>query len=400
MTPLSSRSKRWLWAGAYVAFWTVLALLTSVETYVMQQKWDKPIAWTLALRRSFEEIYAGGVLVLGVLWFCNRFPLEPGNFWRWLLRHLGVFALFSVSYVALVSWLWSGQISVQTGEILRFWDLFQKLGASCTLSNVFHYWIVVLGHLGWQYYRRYRERERQASALATELVQARLQALRMQLNPHFLFNTLNTVLALIHESPESADRMLVRLSQLLRRTLDCGDTQEVPLREEIQFLKLYLEIEQMRFPDRLTVSYDIPKKTEELLVPQLILQPLVENALRHGILPREEAGRITISARVRDSALELAVRDNGIGLRDGAARPPREGIGLSNVRSRLAHLYGSAQQFTVGNAEGGGVQAIISIPCCTVPKSQGPRVVVLPEGETEGALEAVPAPVSAKPNCC
>jgi two-component system, LytTR family, sensor kinase len=400
MGSLSSKSKRWLWAGGYVAFWTALVLLTSAETYVMQQRLDKPIAWSLALRRSSEEVYTFAVLVLGILWFCHRFPLEPGKFWRWFARHMGVFAVFAASYVAIVSWLLTGQRSVQTGQILHFGEALQRLALTCTLSNVVHYWIVVVADLGWQYYKRYRERERQASALATELVQARLQALRMQLNPHFLFNTLNTVLALIHERPEAADRMLVRLSQLLRRTLDCADTQEVPLREEIQFLKLYLEIEEMRFPDRLTVTFDIPKKTEGLLVPQLILQPLVENALRHGILPREEAGRITISARVQDSTLELAVRDSGIGLRDGAASPLRDGIGLSNVRSRLSHLYGSAQQFAVRNAERGGAEAVISIPCCTMPKSQGPQVIVVPGGEAQRELEPLPAAVSAKPNCC
>jgi len=306
-----------------------------------------------------------------------------------------------VAHVAFVSCLEAGERSVQTGQILTFDYLFGKLLVSYTLSNIFKYWIVVLGYLGWHYYKAYRERERQAAALATELVQARLQALRMQINPHFLFNTLNTISALIHENPDAADRMVVRLSELLRRTLDRGEVQEVPLREELEFLRSYLEIEQMRFADRLTVRFDIEPKTNELLVPHLILQPLVENALRHGILPREEPGRVEICARVVEGQhLELKVCDNGNGLSPANSTPEREGIGLKNVRSRLAQLYGGAQEFTVGNTSGGGVEARIRIPCCTIPRSRVPQVVVMSASEASAAGVPLPAAASAKPNCC
>ncbi len=400
MSPDPFRKKRWLLAAAYVGFWTVLMLLMTVETYIMQQKWDKPIPWALSLRRSAEEVYTFAVLVVGVLWLARRIRFETGRFWRWFLPHVAGWAVFSISYVAIVSWLLAGQKSVQTEKVLGFSEAFQKIAVTCTVSNLFKYWIIVLGYLGWQYYRRYRERERQAAALATELVQARLQALRMQLNPHFLFNTLNTVLALVHENPEAAERMLIRLSQLLRRTLDQSETAEVPLRREIEFLKTYLEIEQMRFPDRLTVDFHIPEAMEDLLVPELILQPVVENALRHGILPREEPGRIEIAARTQDGVLELSVRNNGAPLPDGADGPLREGIGLRNVRSRLSHLYGTAQQFTLRNAPAGGVEALIKVPCCTIPRSQAPRVLVVSKAAPEQELESIPAAVSAKPNCC
>ena len=196
--------------------------------------------------------------------------------------------------------------------------------------------------------------------------------------------------------------MVVRLSELLRRTLDRGDVQEVPLREEIEFLKSYLEIEQMRFPDRLTVTFDIQPETNELLVPHLILQPLVENALRHGIMPREEPGRVEISAAIiGGDTLELKVWNNGNGLSDPSAPSDthREGIGLKNVRSRLAQLYGGAQEFTLGNASGGGVEARIRIPCCTIPRSQAPRVVVMSETEAAKAGLSLPT-AAAKPKCC
>ena len=384
----------------YVGVWVVLGVLAAVEVFIAQQLWDKPITWTLAFRRSFKEILAYAVCTLAILWLCGRVRPEAGRRARWFLVHMLGALVFSIAHVAFVSWLEAGERSVQTGELLTFNYLFGKLLISYTLSNILKYWIIVLGYLGWHYYKAYRERERQTAALATELVQARLQALRMQINPHFLFNTLNTISALIHENPDAADRMIVRLSELLRRTLDRGDVQEVPLREELEFLRSYLEIEQMRFPDRLTVTFDIEPKAQDLLVPHLILQPLVENALRHGILPREEAGRVEISARVADGRhLELKVRDNGNGLLAANGGPGREGIGLQNIRSRLAQLYGAAQQLEIGNASAGGVEARVRIPCRTIPQSQAPRLAVMSATEAGAAGLSLPTAASAKTNC-
>jgi two-component system, LytTR family, sensor kinase len=385
----------------YVGVWIVLGLLMAAEVFIAQQVWDKPITWALALRRSFKEMLAYAICTLAVLWLCGRVRHEAGRRARWFMVHMLGALAFSVTHVAFVSWLEAGERSVQTGQILTFEYLFRNLLMSYTLSNIFKYWILVLGYLGWHYYQAYRDRERQASALATELVQARLQALRMQINPHFLFNTLNTISALIHENPDAADRMIVRLSELLRRTLDRGDVQEVPLREELEFLRLYLGIEQMRFPDRLTVTFDIEPKTQDWLVPHLILQPLVENALRHGILPREEAGRVEISAHLVDGQhLELKVRDNGNGLRDANGSPGRQGIGLQNIRARLTQLYGDAQKFEIANAATGGVEARIVIPCCEIPRSQAPRVVVMSATEAGAAGLSLPTSASAKSNCC
>jgi two-component sensor histidine kinase len=398
------RSKQ---VALYLGVWVVLGGLATVELYIAQLLWDKPVAWAVAFSRAGKEMLAYALCTLAVLWVCGRLRFETGRRARWFLLHMLGALAFSVTHVAFTSWLEAGEISVQTGQVLTFKYLFGKLLISYTLSNLFKYWIVVLGYLGWHYYKAYRERERQASALATELVQARLQALRMQINPHFLFNTLNTISALIHENPDAADRMIVRLSELLRRTLDRGDVQEVPLREELDFLRSYLEIEQMRFPDRLTVTFDIEPKTNELLVPHLILQPLVENALRHGIMPREEPGRVAISAAITGGdTLELKVWNNGNNLSDPSdlSNPsddrPREGIGLKNVRSRLAQLYGGAQEFTLGNVAGGGVEARIRIPCCTIPRSQAPRVVVMSETEAAQAGLSLPTAASAKPKCC
>jgi len=187
----------------------------------------------------------------------------------------------------------------------------------------------------------------------------------MQLNPHFLFNTLHTISALIHENPEDADRIVARLSELLRVSLEQSDTQEVPLRQELSFLERYLQIEQTRFQDRLAVEMEVEPGLDHVLVPSLILQPLVENAIRHGIEPREDTGRVKIAARRLDGMLELKVSDNGPGLSESEIAPNREGVGLSNTRSRLSHLYGANHRFDLTPASGGGLEARLLIPCRT-----------------------------------
>jgi two-component system, LytTR family, sensor kinase len=381
--------------GLYLGFWLVLGLFSSFEVYIAQQLWDKPIALTLAFRRSYEEALSYAVCVAGALWFCSRPNLQSMRRRTWILTHTGAALVFSFAHVVVLAWIEAGERSVQTGDVLTFRYLFKRFLMYYTLSDFLKYWIVILGHLGWRYYLAYRERERQAASLTTELVQARLQALRMQINPHFLFNTFNTISALIRENPEAADRVVVRLGELLRRTLDRGEVQEVPLREEIAFLRGYLEIELMRFGDRLTVDFDMDPNSTELLVPHLILQPLVENALRHGILPREEAGRVEIGSRLlEDGRLELRVLDDGNGLPaavDGAAR---EGIGLRNVQSRLAQLYGDAHEFRIYNAPGAGVEVRLIIPSRVGADFRGPGEVPV---VAPTASYGEPAPVSALP---
>jgi LytS/YehU family sensor histidine kinase len=207
-------------------------------------------------------------------------------------------------------------------------------------------------------WRRLREREVHASRLEAQLARAQLAALRMQLHPHFLFNTLQAISVLTVENPRSAQHMLTLLGDLLRAVLEGGDQQEVPLADEVHFVRRYLEIEQVRFGDRLDVRFDIPPDAGELLVPGFILQPLVENAIRHGVAPRAAAGRIEIEARAQGGTLELAVRDNGAGVAPGA----EDGVGLSTTRARLEKLYGTAQRFVLRPRDGGGTEAMIAMP--------------------------------------
>lgn len=224
--------------------------------------------------------------------------------------------------------------------------------------NVPIYWVIVSVVHALTYYRRSQERERRAMELEGRLSEAKLQSLRMQLHPHFLFNTLNAIATLVHKDAHAADEMIGNLSELLRATLDTAQ-QEVPLRQELAFLDRYLEIQQVRFGDRLRIERSIDAAALDGSVPTLILQPLVENAIRHGIEPQPGAGLVSIKADVKDHQLQLEVGDNGKGF-DGS-KPP-EGIGLANTRARLQALYGSAARLVIQSGADGGCVVQLQLP--------------------------------------
>ena len=229
--------------------------------------------------------------------------------------------------------------------------------------DVLVYWSLVGVCQAITNFRGSQERERRAAELEARLTSAKLQALRMQLNPHFLFNTLNSIATLVYVNPRAADEMLADLSELLRRSLDSMEEQEISLAQELEFIKAYLSIEQKRFGERLRVEHNVPDELKKALVPALILQPLVENAIRHGIEPRRGPGLISIEARQEDKQLHLIVRDNGRGLPPaGPDNSERRGIGLRNTHARLQGLYGPNQQFNFGRAEPEGCQIDIHLP--------------------------------------
>ena len=211
--------------------------------------------------------------------------------------------------------------------------------------------------------RSSQERERRAAELEASLTSAKLQALRMQINPHFLFNTLNSIAALVYVNPRAADEMLGDLSELLRRSLDSMEEQEIPLAQELEFIGAYLSIEQKRFGERLRLEQSVPDELMRALVPALILQPLVENAIRHGIEPRRGPGLISIEAKQVDQQLHLMVQDNGRGLPGADLNSSeRRGIGLANTQARLQGLYGQDQSFSFGKAEPQGCRVDIQLP--------------------------------------
>jgi two-component sensor histidine kinase len=222
------------------------------------------------------------------------------------------------------------------------------------------YWIIVSIVHAFTYYRRSQERERKAIELENRLTQARLQALRMQLHPHFLFNTLHAISTLVYKDPKAADEMIANLSELLRATLEASDQPEIPLRRELELLDRYLEVQQVRFGDRLQIEKEIDSSTLDAGVPTLILQPLVENAIKHGLEPRPGPGRITIHAHKNGTALHLRVRDNGNGIQPATNKPA--GIGLANTKARLQELYGAQSRLTLNTPTDGGCSVELEIP--------------------------------------
>ena len=219
--------------------------------------------------------------------------------------------------------------------------------------------VAAVGH-GIHYYTKYRDRDLRASRLETQLAQAQLQVLRMQLQPHFLFNTLHTISALMHTDLRSADRMLALLGDLLRESLERVGAQEVTLKQEMEFVDRYIEIERTRFRDRLSVARSVDPALLDAYVPNLILQPLVENAIRHGISRRAGGGRVEIAARRTGDRIVLSVCDDGPGVPDQAEA--RTGVGLVNTRGRLQQLYGAAHTFLTTNRAEGGFEVVLSFP--------------------------------------
>ncbi|HWA15468.1 MAG TPA: histidine kinase, partial [Gemmatimonadales bacterium] len=223
------------------------------------------------------------------------------------------------------------------------------------------YLLVLVIILGLRWLRHAREKELAASRLQAQLSQAELLALKMQLHPHFLFNTLHAIGVLVRENPAAAERTITLLGDLLRATLTHAGVQEVTLAEELAFLRTYLEIEQLRFQDRLTVRFEVEAGNDRALVPNFILQPLVENAVRHAIEPREDAGSITVRVRQQEGNIELAVLDDGNGLGAGNGREGN-GIGLSTTRSRLSMLYGERASLALTPRPEGGLACVVRLP--------------------------------------
>lgn len=352
-------------AGRIALWFAAFALLAVVEAVQMRagQRFEEfTITWSLALRRGFEAWMPAAVLGLGVVWVADRFSFERQRPGRWIAIHVLTCVLYTLAFAVSHAALLNGQTSVR-GQVFEFGPLVGKILAFYTVTNLGFYWLVVLAHHGWRYYQQFRERERRAIELEGQLATAQLAALRMQLNPHFLFNTLNTVAALVHDQPRTAERMVTRLSELLRASLDSPHTQETTLRDELRLLERFLDIEQVRFSDRLQVEIAAPEDLLDLEVPALLFQPLVENAIRHGIEPLESHGQIRISARREQDRLILTVEDNGPGL-SAAASPAsrRGGIGLSNTRSRLRHLYGDDQSLELLPRPGGGTEVRVTLP--------------------------------------
>lgn len=340
-------------------FWTSLAVLTAVNRLLDPRGF------------GFPGVSPAGPILLGFLEFWLWAAFTPLIFWlsshlsvkryRWIVR---VALLVGVGLaIAVAIYLLLDLARMEIFELPRrrgpaAWTPFRQLGRFRIINQLLVYFAVLAAGYAREYFLRDQARGRQAATLQAQLADARLAALRMQLNPHFLFNTLHAVSALVERDPPGVRRMIARLSELLRQTIDRKATDEVTLAEELGLLRRYIEIMEVRFQGRLRVEMDVADEALPALVPNLVLQPIVENALEHGAARAAGEGRIVIAARRDGDRLRLSVRDNGPGI----AGQAESGVGLANTRARLGELYGTDAALTLGAAEGGGALVEIVLP--------------------------------------
>jgi two-component system LytT family sensor kinase len=354
MTIESLMRRRWSRLLLGFCFWTLLGLSFASQFYISSAKAGLDVSWNQAVNYALGDWYVFALLSVPVIHLARRFRFEGAAVGKAAAVHVVASIAFSLSYMVLRAWVGQWQSHA------TFQEVFKPLLVKTWHFNWLIYWVIVAVSHAFDYYRKYRERELRTAELEKRLVQAKLQALQMQLNPHFLFNTLHSISSLMHKDVEAADKMITRLSDLLRAALAGADTQEVTLRQELNLLQLYLSIEQIRFGSRLSVKMEIAPDTLEAQVPNLILQPLVENAIRHGIEPRARPGCIELRSQRQDSRLALVVSDDGAGISGNGA--VKEGVGLSNTRARLRELYGETHRFELVGGPAGGVRVEVSIP--------------------------------------
>ena len=347
MSIKSWAKRHWKLACVIVGCWTFLALLFTPQTYIASLRSPAPPTWGQALFASLTLFYVWAALTPLVFWLGRRFPFE-----RRVVRNVVIHLLLCGPVALLHIWLFQNVTALLRANQPQppLWARLVGLGA----TNIMVYWAIVAVSHAINYFRKYQERE-------LRLSQAELQALRTQLHPHFLFNTLNAIAELVHSDPVKADRSILRLSELLRFSLASEKAQEVTLKEEIEFLEKYVEIHKTLMRDRLHVRISIEPETLDAAVPNMLLQPLVENAIKHGISPRPEGGHIEIHARRLDGQLHVEIRDDGLGMPLPDANM-QEGVGLINTRERLQHLYNNAHSFNLNSSPGKGVTIRISVP--------------------------------------
>jgi signal transduction histidine kinase len=339
------------WAVAFAA-WTALALLGTTQSALSLAYRGQSFSWPRLLAWGMVDWYICALFVPPFLWLVRRAPLERASWLRRLPLYVVATGAAAIAKYALTVPLQHSLFGAERslGAVL----------AGNAISEVMIFWAVVGVLHAVEFYRRYREREAAAFQLRAQLSESQLQALRAQLHPHFLFNALNAATVLVHRDPDAADAMLTRLGDLLRDTLRTDPRHETSLREEVALLERYLAIMRIRFGDQLTVECRVPTALESALVPRFVLQPLVENALEHGVSRVEGRGWVEIEAARQHDQLMLVVRDNGC--RDGDDVHAGLGIGLANTRARLTALYGGGAELLLRPGVAGGTEAVLRLP--------------------------------------
>ncbi len=350
----------WTRTSANVAAWTVAGFFFASQLYFLYPiASGREMSFSRALLINLPFYYLWALVTPAILGVARRFPIERTGWKKPLLIHLAASMILSAVQLFLAGAVLHALGGAALSRADSFWTTLAQFFRLNFHANVLTYWALVGLAWGTDTYAKYRDRELAASRLQTQLAQAELSALKMQLQPHFLFNTLNAIAALLKTKPDAAEGMILQLSEFLRVTLNNTGRPDVTLREELEFLERYLAIEKTRFQDRLSTRFRIRTEVLDVRVPNLLLQPLVENAIRHGIAKDRRAGRLEVSATHDQGRLLLRVTDDGPGAPPGRVI---EGIGLTNTRERLRHLYGDAYSLEYGNAPGGGFRVSLSLP--------------------------------------
>jgi two-component system LytT family sensor kinase len=348
--------RRWIYAFAW---WTGIVLVYST----LSDAHGHPLSPEEALKASAARWYVWAALSYFIIAIDKRLPIRHESLWKRFLIHLPISVCFIALYTFLNYWtcVFIGaplDLAISTAD-----GPGTVLARALTRPSNLVYWVIVVTHVVLNYERQKKDQEIRTARLERLVADARLTALRSQLHPHFLFNSLNAISAYIDTSPRAAKLMLEQLGDLLRMSLEHYQAREIPIEQELAFLEKYLELQQMRFEDRLESRIQMDPGAAGALVPTFILQPLVENAVRHGVAARHERSVIEVKARRVDGNLGLSVRDDGPGLPSGWSMVSSAGVGLANTRARLDALYGPGHHtLNVTNAPGGGVLVNLVLP--------------------------------------
>jgi signal transduction histidine kinase len=359
----ATRQRRWVRLALIWGIWTFIGLVFTLQGYFTSYRSERPIPFIDSLYIQMTWAYLFALATPLVLWAASRLPIEKSNWIRSSLLHVPISIVLGAVVTGLERVLIWLRFSFPAGKPLTFESITRFVIGNFS-EAIGIYMLIALTSYAVSYYSRYREGQLKTFQLEAQLSTAQLQALKMQLHPHFLFNTLHSISALLNKDGEAARKMITRLGDFLRLTLENSGSQEVTLQQEMEFLGCYLEIERIRFQNRLVTRIDVAEQTLDAKVPNLILQPIVENAIRHGIAPRSTPGLIEIQAKQQNGRLRIQVRDNGPGLSEH--RNPEylfgKGLGLANTETRLERLYGAAHLFDLRNNPDGGLIVTLEIP--------------------------------------
>ena len=353
-----------MWTLLFLLY-TLIAVLLTGYRYLDDLTRQHPHTFYMRVLEEGTGVYSVFLLLPLIFRYARIYLFERKGWLKLGLLHLAAAILFSAAHTTIMAI--SRRLLAPVMGLGPYDYGIMKYRYPMEFSNDLIAFTVIVGL--YSFYQRLRIAQAQqlaAAELQTKLVQAQLENLRLQLQPHFLFNTLNTISSVMYEDVRAADAMITQLSDLLRLTLQASRTHEIPLAEELEITRLYLDLMQKRYENKLRVTYSIDPSLNASLVPQLILQPLLENSLRHGMKSGSSAMDLSIAAHRENGCLILQVSDTGSGL--GEIEPSRifgRGLGLSNIRDRLAHLYGDRQQFSISNRASGGAEVTVSVPLHT-----------------------------------